>query len=205
MTLTIIIITLLICILFYLILNDKLNKIKKEYIKTDLISEIKEIVAYFNQEADRNINLLEEKIKEIDNKIKKLEKLKKNLEESYLFEINKNQKNKKNNISNENIYESNQIESIDNFEEYSEKVRKKDVRYSIDNDKKSKKHKSIEEKIEKEENEYSWQKKAYGMFSNGFSYEEISKKLNRNVGEIQFAISYIDMKNRIDSNKIENN
>jgi Tfp pilus assembly protein PilE len=148
MTITIIIVAILICLVFYFILNDKINKIKKEYVKSDLISEMQEIITYFNQEAERNISLLEDKIKEIDTKTKKLEKLKKSLEEKFLIEINKNPK------------KQNETELT-----------------------------NLDDK--------SWQQKAYVMFENGFSYEEISEKLKKNVGEIQFAISYFDMKEKI--------
>ncbi|HPC38479.1 MAG TPA: hypothetical protein PLF21_04120 [Exilispira sp.] len=148
MTITLITLSLLICLVFYFILNDKINKIKKEYIKSDIISEIKEIVTYFNQEADRNINLLEEKIKEIDNKIKKYEKLKKSLEEKYLIETNKKSKKK------------------------------------------------IEPQPETGIMDKSWQQKAWTMFENGFTQEEIAEKLNKNMGEVQFAISYFDLKDK---------
>lgn len=148
MTITLITLSILICLVFYFILNDKINKIKKEYIKSDIISEIKEIVTYFNQEADRNINLLEEKIKEIDNKIKKYEKLKKSLEEKYLIETNKKSKKK------------------------------------------------IEPQPETGIMDKSWQQKAWTMFENGFTHEEIAEKLNKNVGEVQFAISYFDLKDK---------
>lgn len=148
MTITLITLSILICLVFYFILNDKINKIKKEYIKSDIISEIKEIVTYFNQEADRNINLLEEKIKEIDNKIKKYEKLKKSLEEKYLIETNK------------------------------------------------KSTKKIEQQTETDIMDKSWQQKAWTMFENGFTHEEIAEKLNKNMGEVQFAISYFDLKDK---------
>lgn len=156
MTITAIIVSILICALFYLILNDKINKIKKEYIKTDLVSEMQEIITYFNEEANRNIGILEEKIKEIDLKIKKLEKLKKSLEEKHFIETN----NKVKNESRKNITEN-----------------------AKDN---------------------SWQNQAYGMFSNGISADEIAEKLGKNVGEVQFAISYFDMKKRIKSTDKKN-
>jgi len=149
MTITVIIIAILICLIFYFVLNDKINKIKKEYVKSDLISEMQEIITYFNQEAERNITLLEDKIKEIDTKIKKFEKLKKSLEEKYLIETNKNLKKQN---------ESPELLNLD---------------------------------------DKSWQQKAYSMFENGFSFEEISEKLKKNVGEIQFAISYFDLKEKI--------
>ncbi|MFN3411231.1 MAG: hypothetical protein ACK4YF_03630 [Exilispira sp.] len=160
MTITVIVLTILICIVFYLILNDKINKIKKDYIKSDLISEMKEIITHFNEEADRNISLLEEKIREIDLKIKKLEKLKKSLEEKELIETNKklksNNKTQKVNLSKN--FEFNEIES--------------------------------------------WQDKAYGMFLNGISIDEIADKIGKNTGEIQFAISYLEMKKKLNSKKI---
>jgi len=42
----------------------------------------------------------------------------------------------------------------------------------------------------------SWQQKAWTMFENGFTHEEIAEKLNKNVGEVQFAISYFDLKDK---------
>lgn len=147
MTVTVLILAILVCTIFYFILNDKINKIKKEYVKSDLISEMREIIAHFNEEADRNINLLEEKIKEIDLKIKRLEKLKKSLEEKEFIETNKKLKSKK---SDETLIE----------------------------------------------NDEPWQKRAYGMFQNGLSIDEIAEKMEKNPGEIQFAISYFDMKNK---------
>ncbi|HQJ40098.1 MAG TPA: hypothetical protein PK449_00920, partial [Exilispira sp.] len=72
MTLTIILLTISVCLIFYFILNDKINKVKKEYVKNDLVSEMKDIISAFNEEADRNISILEDKIKQIDTKIKKL-------------------------------------------------------------------------------------------------------------------------------------
>lgn len=156
MTITAIIVSILICALFYLILNDKINKIKKEYIKTDLVSEMQEIITYFNEEADRNIGILEEKIKEIDSKIKKLEKLKKSLEEKHFIETNSKVKNESRKNTTENAKDN------------------------------------------------SWQNQAYGMFSNGISADEIAEKLGKNVGEVQFAISYFDMKKRIKSTDKKN-
>jgi DNA repair exonuclease SbcCD ATPase subunit len=88
MTFTIILLTISICLIFYFILNDKISKVKKEYVKNDLVSEMKDIISAFNEEADRNISILEDKIKQIDTKIKKLEKIKKSLEHYNLNEIN---------------------------------------------------------------------------------------------------------------------
>ncbi len=184
MTITVIILTILICLVTFLILNEKINKIKKDYIKSDLVSEMNEIITYFNQEADRNISLLEEKIKQIDNKIKRLEKIKKSLEEKKLKNQNKQE-------ATENIYAFNSDSGYD---------------IELDSEKKNeiiKKNKDINKKQNrKNKNELNdWQEQAYGMFSNGFSIEQISLKLNKNIGEVQFAINYIEMKKRINTDK----
>ncbi len=171
MTITIIFLTILICLFTYFILNEKINKIKKEYVKNDLISEMKDIITYFNEEADRNITLLEEKIKIIDNKIKKLEKLKKILNEKDL-------KNQSILEDTENIVDNDQI-----IDREKEKVGNLNTLESNN--------------IAKKAIFENWQEQAYRLYTNGFNYEEIAEKLSKNVGEIQFAISYIDMKKRI--------
>jgi len=128
MTVTIIILSILICLVTYFILNEKINKIKKEYIKSDLISEMKEIITFFNQEADRNISLLEEKIKQIDNKIKKFERLNKSI-------IEKKSKNQNTLEDSENISTSEKKLIKERLFEYDYK--KEELDYIVDtNDKK---------------------------------------------------------------------
>jgi len=199
MTVTIIILSILICLVTYFILNEKINKIKKEYIKSDLISEMKEIITFFNQEADRNISLLEEKIKQIDNKIKKFERLNKSI-------IEKKSKNQNTLEDSENISTSEKKlikERLNDLNRINQDdfILQDSIRNSLDDDIDKKSINKNNKKIDKSEK--IWQEKAYGMFSNGFSYEEIANKLNKNIGEIQFAISYIDMKKRIKINDDE--
>lgn len=191
MLFTSILITITISLLLYIILYSQINKIKKEYVKKDLTEEMKDIITAFTEEADKNITILENLVKQADDRIKKIKKysvksydqnrksieLNNDINEKILNEEAGYQNNKKNNDK-ENIKNN-----MDRNNNEKSKI--------IDNSKK------IEDSEDLPKLNLGWEEKAYRMYENGFNIEEISNKLQKSIAEINFALKYIKLKKRL--------
>ena len=165
---------------------------------------------FFTEEADKNITILEDLIKEADKKIKTLKKLKKELNSDKFIKSDKIKKitdDDKNNIKINNGAK-NIKDNINVVEEIKRDKNDKsiDSKYLNDIDKilpniqNNVKTNSIDNKNINEDfdlKNLSWEEKAFRMFENGFKPDEISIKLGKSIGEINFALKYIKLKKRL--------
>jgi len=113
MAVTIILFVLVSFTIFYIIINNQISKIKKEYIKSDLIDEMKDLISVFTEEINNNIIIMEELISEADKRIK-------------LLNNNENMTSDIKNITDTEINEKSY--NIDNKSE----IEEKDIDYTFD-------------------------------------------------------------------------
>ncbi len=73
MTVTIILINIIFFIIIYIVLNNKINQIKKEYIKNSLLDEMRDLITIFSDEVHHNVTIMEDLISQAEEKIKKFE------------------------------------------------------------------------------------------------------------------------------------
>ena len=201
--------SILIASFFYLRLSKKISGLELE-LSEDLKSEIISLIAEFNQSAERNITLIEERVNiaktvasEIANQVSYMEKLKKNLEKE-IKEAEIKLNNLLVNSSSVVTKTFNKTIIAKTYEDIKNKISTnlKNENYEVKpiNDVKpielkntslsEKKDKNKENKIEKTEETKETKNKdiVIQMFKDSISFEEIAEKTGFTKGEIELIL-----------------
>mgnify|MGYP001034678111 CR=1 FL=1 len=201
-------------LIFYLIIYNQINKIRKEYLKSDIIEEIREITEAFSNKANDYIVILEDLIKNAEKKKEELNLIINYAEKINIVELlsqkkeNKKYKNFKdiktenNEINNDYEINSNYIDDQKDIKDFNikenlfnkEELNKDDLYNNKDlnneylklNDNNFKETKNIS--LNQIENEVE------ALIKLGKSYEEIADLLKRPVSEIKLLYNIAKLK-----------
>ncbi|MCX8058857.1 MAG: hypothetical protein N3A58_05540 [Spirochaetes bacterium] len=199
---TYVLIMIIFLLIFYLIIYNQINKIRKEYLKSDIIEEIRDITEAFSNKANEYIEILEDMIKNIELKEKELKNIINQAEKVNLINLLDNNKIKNWDLNiekkqNEILDEKNGLEENTLFK-VEETVNNEVLNFLDNNERRSKDYikngTKVENKKYSDNNKIELENEVNALIKLGKSFEEIAELLDKPVGEIKLLYNIIKLK-----------